>query len=190
MNWLDTQTKEILQRVPGQKLAPAKVPEFALVMLKKGRDEERLVRAICRINECSESDAREFARKPTPVTINPDLSEEDALFGQFELVCCDAVSVFVRSEVLEQGDKRYLQSLFEQVLHSSEFAPAKVEVLDVPATESGQKFVDQFLGVLPQSQGFQSTKLSASVPFKKARIMKHWATRVGARVVCESVQNT
>ena len=96
-------------------------------------------------------------------------------------VSCDSIGVFVRSEVLGQSEKGYIQALFGIILQSPEFKPVKVKVVEVPETESGQKFVDQFLGmtILRQKLVFP---LSVEVPFKKARIMMHWATRVGAQV--------
>ena len=51
MNWLDTQTKELLQKVHDEKLSPSKTAEFALVLLRKGPDYQRLVQAIVEINK-------------------------------------------------------------------------------------------------------------------------------------------
>ena len=146
-----------------------------------------MVRAVSEINHCSEVDAAGLLNRPTPVTINRDLTEEEALWGQFALICCDAISVFVRSEVLEQNGRAYLESLFNTVLHSAEFRPTKVSIAQVPKTEAGEKFIDQFLGrkftpeVLP---------VALEVPFKKARIMNHWATRVGANVQIDATRDT
>lgn len=181
MNWLDTQTKEILQKVLDPKLAPPKTTEFTLVLVQKGADHQRLVRAICRINECDEAKGSALALRRTPVTINPDLTEEDALWGQFELICCDTISIFIRSEVMEQNGRTYLWPLFEKTLHSAEFQPTTVIVEEVPETESGQKFVDQFLGDSFSNQG-KAFPATVKVPFKKARIMQHWASRVGAKI--------
>ena len=190
MNWLDTETKAILQREQEPKWAPPEAAEFALVLIRKGTDDQRLVRAIRRVNECSESEAIELSRLPTPVTINAGLNEAEALFGQFELICCDAVAAFIRSEVmLEQGDQQYLHSLFQKVSQSPEFKPTRIDVLNVPATEAGERFVDQFLGnPFPGEEG-PIDEFSLWVPYKKARLMKHWATRVGAQVQCDAVQN-
>ncbi len=151
------------------------------MLVKKGPDRTRLIRAISRINECNEEKAAGLADRPVPVTINFDLSEEDAVYGQFELISCDSIGVFVRTEVLGESEKGYIQALFGKILQSTEFKPVKVKVVDVPETEPGQKFVDQFLGmaILRQRPVFP---LSVEVPFKKARIMMHWATRVGAQV--------
>ena len=84
MNWLDTQTKEILQKVGDQKLAPPKTAEFALVLVRKGQDHQRLINAIVQINKCSESEATILASRRVPATINPDLTEEEALWGYEE----------------------------------------------------------------------------------------------------------
>jgi hypothetical protein len=191
MNWLDTETKAILQREQEPRLAPPKAAEFALILIRKGTDDRRLVRAIRRINECDESAAIELSRLSTPVTINPGLNEAEALYGQFELVCCDAVAVFIRSEViLEQGEQEYLQSLFQKVSRSPEFRQTRIDVLEVPATEAGEGFVDQFLGDPIAGEKWPIDEVSLWVPYKKARLMKHWATRVGAQVQCEAVQNS
>ena len=140
-----------------------------------------MIRAISRINECSESKAAELADRPVPVTINIDLSEEDAVFGQFELISFDAIGVFVRSEVLRQSEMGYSHALFGKTLQSAEFKPVKIRVVEVPETESGQKFVDQFLGpTIPRRK--PAYPLSVELPFKKARIIMRWATRVGAQV--------
>jgi len=114
MNWLDTETKAILQKEDESKLAPPKAAEFALLLIRKGIGHQRLVRAICQINECRESEAIELARLPAPVTI---------------------------------------------------------------------------LGIPLPGPKRRVSRFSVWVPFKKARIMKHWATRVGAQVRCDSLEN-
>jgi hypothetical protein len=182
MNWLDTQTKELLQKVSDEKLAPSKTAEFALVLLRKGPDRQRLVDAIIEISKCSEADAAVLASRSTPVTIHPDLTEEEALWGQFELICCDAVSIYLRSEVVEQNDRSYLWPLFQKVSESAEFRPATVSLTHVPPTESGEKFLEQFAGSSGLKRAFP---MRFTVPFKKARIMEHWASRVGAQMKME-----
>ncbi len=185
MNWLDTQTKGILQKEHETKLAPSKTAEFALVLIQRGVDRKRLVRAICRINECGESEADELSHHPLPVAINTDLSQGDALWGQFELICCNTIGVFVRSEVVEQSDGRYIQSLFQTVLHSPEFKPVRVRVVNVPLTEAEKTFMDQFLGIATPGLKDLAFPFGIEVPFKKARIMKHWAGRIGAQLQIE-----
>ena len=177
MNWLDTQTKELLQRTSDDKLAPAKTAEFALVLLRKGPDRHGLVRAIKRINDCGESDAVSLASRRTPVTINHGLTGQEALWGQFELICCDSVSAFLRSEVVQHDDRFYLWPLYKNILDSPEFRPATITILHVPATESAERFMDQFL--VGSRRRFPVT---LRVPYRKARIMRHWARRVGGQV--------
>ena len=178
MNWLDTETKAILQKEDESKPTLVKTAEFALVLIRKGTDDERLVRAIRRINECGEAKAVELVHLPKPVTINAGLTEAEAYFGQFELICCDAIAAFFRSEIiLEQNEPRYLRALYQQIERSREFKPTLMEVVQVPATEGGEMFIDQFIG-----NDFSNESFSCVVPYKKARIMKHWATRVGAEV--------
>jgi len=41
MNWLDTQTQDLLQGEPPQRLAPPKVAEYGVVLLQKGIDQQR-----------------------------------------------------------------------------------------------------------------------------------------------------
>jgi hypothetical protein len=130
-----------------------------------------------------------LSRGPEPVIINPGLSEAEAIFGQFELICCDSVAVFLRSEVLLAPDqKEYLDALFHKVLQSPEFRPTRVDVLEVPATEAGEAFVDQFLGGLGSEENWPLNEFSLWVASKKARMMKHWAARVGAEVKCDSMR--
>ena len=187
MNWLDTQTQELLQQEPPLKLAPPKAAEFGLVLLQKWVSQQRLVRAICRINNCSESDAAHLLRQPAPVTVNPDLAYEDALVGQFELICCDTPAAVLSSEVLEHGDTSYLTSLLQKISRSPEFRPCSMTVIAIPRTEDGKKFADQFLGIDGRGLEELAFPFRDEAPFKKARIMKHWAARIGARLEYESI---
>ena len=184
MSWLSTETKGILQKDYDPKPAPPKAGEFGLLLLQKVSDHRRLVRALRRINDCTEAEAEELARSPVPFTINSGLTEEEALSGQFELICCDAPSAFVRSEVLSQQDQYgcgYLLALFEKLLESPEFQSTDVRIHHVPPTEAGERFLDQFLGISRRDE----TPSRIIIPLKKARIMKHWAARIGARITCD-----
>ena len=185
MNWLDPQTKEILQKAIEPKLSPPKVAEFALVLVRKGADHGRLVRAICRINDCDEAKAAKLAGQGTPLRVNSDLSEKDAHWGQLELICCDAISIFIRSQVLDRMELADFQELLQRTSQSTEFRPATVTISEIPLTEAGLGFIDQFLGISePAKLGDLPSKMI--VPLKKARFMQHWATRVGASVQCQT----
>jgi hypothetical protein len=159
-----------------------------LVLGYKGVDRQRLVRAVCRINDCGQSQAADLVRRPSPVTINSDLTEKEATFGQFELICCNAIAAVIRSEVAEQAEKAYLQALLRRISHSSEFKPATIRIEEIPVNEAGQKFVDQFLGMNLQALRELGFPRRFTMPMKKARIMEHWAARVGAQVHHSAVQ--
>lgn len=170
MNWIDTETKAILQKEGELPLAPAKVAEFALVLGAKGVDRERLIRAVCRINDCGRSEAIALLSQPSPVVVNLDLTEEDATLGQFELVCCEAISAVVGSEVAGEAEWQYLAELLQQISRSPEFRPATIRIDDVPTTEAGQKFVDQFLGMDLAKLKKLGFPRRFTMPAKKARI--------------------
>jgi hypothetical protein len=189
MNWLDTETKAILQKKPDTKLAPPKSGEFALVLLKKGADHDWLVRTIRRVNSCLEVEADYLARLPLPATINRGVTEGEALFRQFELICCDTIVAFIRSEVVTSQSPNYLHALYHKILASPEFKEVKMDVLEIPQTEAGENFVSQFLGISPAAHEGDAFHWSALVTYKKARIMKHWAARIGAQVRCDAIQD-
>ena len=129
-----------------------------------------------------------FVLEPLPpIIVSSDLSYEDALLGQFELVCCDAISVFLNSLILEQGKRDYLQKLFHSVMASQEFKCVFLTIAEIPATDSGSKFADQFLGLECVQLRECRWPISIDVQFKKARIMKHWADRIGVRLECSEV---
>jgi hypothetical protein len=132
MNWIDTETKAILQRQNEPPLTPSKVAEFALVLGPKGVERERLIRAVCRINDCSRSAAIALLGQPSPLTINLDLTEENATLGQFEFVCCEAIAAVVRSEVAGEADRGYLAELLQKVSRSPEFKPITIRIDSVP----------------------------------------------------------
>jgi len=123
-----------------------------------------------------------------PAIINPGMTEGEALFGQFELICGDAISVFIRSEVLSAQPDDYLDALYAKILQSPEFQPVKIEVVKIPPTESGQKFAKQFLNLPASKLPGDGFRCSILVPFKKARIMKHWAERIEVQVECTAIQ--
>ncbi|MHC4973178.1 MAG: hypothetical protein ACYTG3_12680 [Planctomycetota bacterium] len=175
--WLDTETKALLDKGAPVARTGTDVGEYSLVLLAVGEEIERLVRAAMRVRHCAEGEAVDRLRKRLPLVVASGLSYEDALLGQFEFICCDAKAVFVHDEVAQGGSATYLDRLYERLLESEEFALATVEVQAVPEDEEGLRYLDQFLGMRRPS-----LPLRASVPKKKARIMQHWATKIGASV--------
>jgi len=185
MNWLDTETRAVLEKSSVKKSAPPKTREFSLVLLEKGADVARLARAICRINDCSKPQAQSLLQHTPPICLHRDLSYEDALLGQFELICCDAASVCIRSQVVENAELGYLRSLYSQLAHSSEFRHLRMRITHLPENQSGAKFADQFLGIPKAAIVSISYPLEIRVSLKKARIMQHWAGRIGARLASD-----
>lgn len=188
MNWLDTETKSILWKEPESKLAPPKAGEFDLILFKEGTDFKRVVRAICRTTKHMEPKARQLACSRPPYTVALRLTEAEAIYGQFELICCDSISAFFRSGIVSGINMpNHLDALFRNILASPEFRPVNIDVISIPQNESGEEFVDQFLG-LPFPPKTPLTNIT--VPFKKARIMKHWADRIAVQVKCSALHNS
>jgi hypothetical protein len=184
--WLDTETKAMLQQAPPEKLAPPDTGMFSLVLLKMGDDPTRTRRALERIPRVSGERAVNIATRQCPaVVIASGLSLGDAILGQFELVCCDSISVFLRDEVAASNDRSYLSELFQQFRESPEFESIPATITLIPQTAPGRQFVDQFLGGMshvascPHRGYFYEGKIMR----KKARIMAHWAKKIGAEVV-------
>jgi len=183
--WLDTETKAMLQQAPPEKLAPPTTGLFTLVLLHKGKD-TNLVRALARIPGISPGKAINLSERHCPLPVVSGLSLGDVMLGQFELVCCDSISVFLRTEVVSSAEQWYLAQLYQQFRRSPEFERVTVTIASVPQTALGEQFVDQFLGgadIVPRlvSAGLHSYR--ESMMRKKARIMAHWAQKIRAEVV-------
>jgi hypothetical protein len=182
--WLDTQTKEILQGVPPTKLAPDDVATFSLIMLEDGKDPLRTTRALFRLAEQIDRPSLLSPGPLFPVVIVGGITVEDALFGQFELISCDAISVFIRDEVVSEGLEEYLGDLYDDLRHSREFEVVSVDILSVPNGADGDRFLDQFMGIDTNELTHRMTAIPSrtKVARKKARIMSHWAGKMGAVV--------
>ncbi len=180
--WLDPQTQEILQPEPPHKIAPPTLPGYSLILLETRGGQERMVRAVRRANDCADSDAKELLARRLPLVVNPDLSYQDALLAQFEFVCCDAITVFLASEVVAEAEPSYLNELFAKLRRSDEFRDATLSLEHVPRNEEGGRFLDQFLGLVEGAVEIQRFPVDLQVLYKKARIMAHWAGRIGAKV--------
>jgi hypothetical protein len=181
--WLDTETKAMLQQAPPETLAPPYTGLFTLVLLQKGEDMTRLVRALTRIPGVPPRKAMDLAARHCPLPATGGLSLGDAMLGQFELVCCDSISVFLRNEVVATAERLYLAQLYQQFRRSPEFENVAVTIASVPQTASGEHFVDQFLGeadgIIPRISGPLHVE---NMMRKKARIMAHWAQKIGAEI--------
>jgi hypothetical protein len=177
-DWLDTQTKELLAAAPPDKLAPPAVGSYGVVLLERGRDTERVDCALRILTQ----DANHQA-PPCPCVVVHDLSLADALQAQFELVCTDSISVFVDDAVLRSAKPSYLDDLYKSLRLSPEFHPMTIRIWSVPEDERGERFLQQFFG---RSVALPFTQVGVR---KKARILAHWAAKLGARVECRERPN-
>lgn len=175
MDWLDTETKALLQHSPPEKLAPPDTATFALVVLSLCGDDRRAVASVVqRAADVSAEEAERILRRRMPATVKTGLSYPDAQIAQFELICCDAVSVIIADEVVAQARADYLADLYARLRKSDEFALVPVRIDSLPDSPSGRAFCDRYLGGhMPVSP------VVTSLMRKKARIMQHWATRIG-----------
>ena len=177
-SWLDTETKALLQKSPPKKLAPPDTDAFSLVLLSIYRhDIKREIRAVQRIVQTSHVEARRLLGQPLPVRITEGLTHNDALLGQFELISCNSVSVFIEDVVVNGASQDYLDTLYRQLLSSDEFQEVAVRVVSLPENNQGNKFVDQFIG--DELTDFPRDLRTLR---KKARIMQHWAAKIGGAV--------
>lgn len=176
--WLDTETKAMLQQVPPQKLAPATTETFSLVVLAfdTAGDHTRYVRAFERVLCTSVPDAtRQTGRKP-PFVVQRGLTLPAAVLAQFELACCDIISVFVADPVVDDAEPRFLAKFYRTLVHADEFEKVSILLVSVPDSPAGLAFVQQFV-----SNDMPALPYEMVAMRKKARIMMHWAKRIGAR---------
>jgi hypothetical protein len=186
--WVDTATKAILQSPPPMKYTESGTLGFTLVLLKRGLDRDRLARALERICREPERPITGLLDGSCPAVVLSGLTLDEAVLGQFELICCDCVSVFLRDEIVAQDDSHYLSPLYSQLRSSPEFQPIYIGVSFIPDTDSGRRFCDQFL----PPQGAKRIRYGAEIAIrecvarKKGRIMAHWAREIGVRLTIET----
>ena len=178
-SWLDTETKAALQQMPPQKLAPATTETFSVVVLSCDAygDHTRQVRAFDRVLRTSLVDAEFQTRRKPPFVVKRELTVADAMLAQFELVCCDVVSVFIADAVLSRADPSYLAELYGSLIHADEFDKVSIRLVSVPEHPEARAFVQQFIGSHAPALPYEMPAMR-----KKARIMIHWAKKIGAEV--------
>jgi hypothetical protein len=181
-DWLDTETKALLQRSPPEKLAPPDTATFALVLLGFAVQNNSATSSFA--THCIDLErAERLLSGPFPVCVRKGLSYSDAQIGQFELICRDAMSVIIADEVVAKAPADYLADLYAKLRKIDEFELVAVRIDSVPDSPSGQKFCNRFLnGWKPASSA------AMELMRKKARIMQHWATRIGVRMTVISEQ--
>ena len=175
-SWLDTETKAALQQLPPQKLVPATTETFSVVILScdaRG-DHTRQTRAFDCVLHTSLDDAEFQTRRRPPFVVKGELTMADAMLAQFELACCDIVSVFISDGVLSTAEPSYLAELYGSLIHADEFDKVSLRVFSVPENAEGCVFVRQFIGDAVPLLPYDMIAMR-----KKARIMTHWAKKVG-----------
>jgi len=176
-NWLDPQTKAILEPIPPKKNSGIAIGEYSLVVIRISADYQFIGRALERIGtDSSVSQVNSLLENHSGVIVKAGLSYEAALMGQFELICADTHSVFLDSEIPTFSDPAYLRELISRLSKSTEFVPTKVGLTELPKTNQGVRFEEQFFSPLNRPLNLPWT---GNVPRKKARIMKHWAVKFG-----------
>lgn len=178
-SWVDAETRAALQQVPPQKLAPATTDTYSLVVLSCDTycDHARRVRAFERVLCTSSIDAEFQTTREPPFLVKRELTPAGALLAQFELICCDVVSVFVSDAVMSSADASYLGELYSGLVRSDEFEEVGVRLVSVPSHSAGRAWLDQFVG-----RDIPGFPYDMAATRKKARIMVHWAMKIGGRV--------
>jgi len=177
-SWLDTQTKALLEGSPPEKLAPPDTRGFSVVLLAvRTRHEDRLAEAVGRLLAGSDAGVERILARPLPVVLTKGLSHPDALLAQFELVACDCVSVFLADDVAEHATPGYLAELYERLLNSPEFGEVLVRIETLPQDVRAGEFLARFLG-----RGDCPLPAYRHMMRKKARIMQHWAAKIGGQL--------
>jgi hypothetical protein len=172
-DWLDPETRAILAGQPPPKLAPPATAAFTLLFLTKGTDRARIARAVDALSRIGTPNATGLKS-----VIRQGLTLEEAMGGQFTLACCDCATAFIADDVASTGDREYLLQLSARLAESPEFQPVAIELVSVPDSEAGRRFLWQFMGL---AVGLE-LPLATTVMRKKARLMAHWAEKVGAEL--------
>ena len=83
---------------------------------------------VQRAAEAPADEAERILGRGLPAPVKKGLSHPDAQTAQFELMSCDAVSVFVADEVVAQAPADYLADLYARLLKSEEFELVTVRI--------------------------------------------------------------
>jgi hypothetical protein len=178
-NTPERKTQAKRRRAPPWKLAPPGTATFTLVLLDVGcSDRDRVACAVERIVRDAGTDVRARVAGPLPLAVEHGLSHADALLGQFELICCDCISIFVCDTVLASASSQYLKRLFARLRTSAEFDLVGARLESVPLGPAGLAFMNRFFGQL-----LVDLPLELQVMRKKARSMSQVAESIGARLV-------
>jgi hypothetical protein len=172
---------------PPEKWIAQAASGYTLVLFERGPHRDRLRRAIDRICREPERAIDPLLDGPCPAVVRRGLSLDEAIAGQFELISCDSVSVFVRDGVAAHGSRQYLGELYRRLRLSPEFRPVIVAISFIPDSDGGRRFCDQFLAASdahPVCFG-RPIAIRDLVFQKKARNMAHWAKEIGVSMIID-----
>lgn len=169
----DTETRALLQRCGPEKLAPPDTFSFTLLLLEvREKVDHRLCAAVERVR--TKGDAARILLAPPPTVLKAGLTYADALLSQFDLACCNAVSVFIADEVALYASDAYLAGLYSDLLASPEFAVVRVRLHSVPFTQQGRQFLEHFVG-----RASIQLPVELEMMRKKARVMRDRLQQIG-----------
>jgi len=178
-NTPERKTQAKRRRAPPWTLAPPGTATFTLVLLEVGcSDRGRVASAVERIVRDTDVNVRARLAGSLPLAVEHGLSHADALLGQFELVCCDCISVFICDTVLSSASSPYLTSLFTRLRTSPEFDLVAARLESLPQGPAGRSFLNRFCGRMEVD-----LPLELRVMRKKARSMSQAAESIAARLV-------
>jgi hypothetical protein len=169
--WLDTETKAVLCPDPPEKLVASATVSFSLLLVTKGKDEQRIADIVSAIQRSAPPKTLDY-----PFVVGQQMNLEEALAGQFALACCDCVAAFVRDDIVDESAIKAFRQIHSEVLSSPEFEQVAMRIEFIPNTEQGHRFCWQFFGL---ASGLQ-IPVTINMYRKKARLMEHWAKRIGA----------
>jgi hypothetical protein len=174
----DPETKAVRSRPPPKKLAPPDTKAFSLVLLGViDPADERFRRTATRIADVGINEAWPIDQDALPIVLRRGLSLADAQIGQFELICCDCISVFLADSVVKNASTGYLADLYATLRASSEFEQTRISVQSLPAGEEGSRFIARFFGAHPPACPFELV-----MPGKKARAMLEAVRKLGGGI--------
>jgi len=183
MDWLQTQTKALMDHLGPERFAPPGTDPFGLVLLSMPAHAIHRVAAAVQAMRSTSPDAggAPLVDHPLPLVVRHGLTLHDALLGQFELTVCDAVSVFLSDDVLATAPPDYLASLYADLLKSPEFQNVPFRIKSLPSDGRSREYLEYFLGrpftLMPLMP------LDLTVMRKKAKVMAYHASQIGAWVV-------